>query len=97
MLVIFWTFLIFYEFFLSPQVKRGVIITNKNAIYQLPNDATLVLEKFRNCRKTLTLHEIIAQRQLPPKRKPPAENRAPLSVAYLTAANLARPGILAQC
>ena len=58
MLVIFWTFLIFYELFLSPKVKRSVIITNKNAIYQLQNDVTLVLGKFRNCRKTLILHEI---------------------------------------
>ena len=36
--VIFWGFLMFYQIFLSPQVKRCAIITYKHAIYELPND-----------------------------------------------------------
>ena len=32
----FWDFLMFYQFFFSPQVKRSVIITNKHGIYELP-------------------------------------------------------------
>ena len=28
----------FYEIFLSPQVKRIMIINNKHGIYELPND-----------------------------------------------------------
>ena len=31
-------FLIFYQIFLSPQVKRIVIISNKHSIYELPNE-----------------------------------------------------------
>ena len=38
----FWDFLILYQIFLSPQVKRSVIISNKHGIYQslheLPNN-----------------------------------------------------------
>ena len=33
--IIFWDFLIFYKIFLSPQVKRSVIFSNKHAIYEL--------------------------------------------------------------
>ena len=39
MLVItFWEFLIFDEIFLSPQVKRFLIISNKHGIYELPHE-----------------------------------------------------------
>ena len=31
----------FYQVFVSPQVKRWAIITYKNGIYELPNDLTL--------------------------------------------------------
>ena len=31
----------FYQIFLSPQVKRWVIITYKDGIYELPNDLRL--------------------------------------------------------
>ena len=36
--IIFWDFLMFYQTFLSPQVKRIVIISNKHGIYELPNE-----------------------------------------------------------
>ena len=43
--VIFWGFLMFYQFFFSPQVKRCAIITYKHAIYilylELLNDLRL--------------------------------------------------------
>ena len=35
--IIFWDFLMFYQIFLSPQVKRIVIIDNKHGIYELPH------------------------------------------------------------
>ena len=33
-----WDFLLFLRIFLSPQVKRIVIITNKHGIYELPHE-----------------------------------------------------------
>ena len=43
--IIFWDFLMFYQIFLSSQVKRCVIITYKHGIYEfsheLPNDLRL--------------------------------------------------------
>ena len=36
--IIFWDFLMFYQIFLSPQVKRWAIITYKHGIYQLPHE-----------------------------------------------------------
>ena len=35
--IIFWDFSIFYKVFLSPQVKRWAIITNKHGIYEMPH------------------------------------------------------------
>ena len=37
---IFSDFLILYQIFFSPQVKRSVIISNKHGIYELPSDVT---------------------------------------------------------
>ena len=34
--IIFWGFLMFYQIFLSPQVKRCAIITYKHVMYELP-------------------------------------------------------------
>ena len=36
--IIFRNFLILYKIFFSPQVKRSVIISNKNGIYELPHE-----------------------------------------------------------
>ena len=38
MRIVFIDFLIFYQIFLSPQVKRCTIIGNKRGIYQLPHE-----------------------------------------------------------
>ena len=38
MIIIFWDFLIIYQIFLSPQVERNVIISNKHGIYELPHE-----------------------------------------------------------
>ena len=35
--IIFWDFLKLYQIFFSPQVKRGMIISNKHAVYELPH------------------------------------------------------------
>ena len=39
--IIFRDFSMFYQIFLSPQVKRLAIITYKHGIYELPNDLRL--------------------------------------------------------
>ena len=36
--IILWDFLMFYQIFLSPQVKRSAIISNKQGIYELPQE-----------------------------------------------------------
>ena len=36
--ITFWDFLMFYQIFLSPQVKRCAIITHKHGIYDLPQE-----------------------------------------------------------
>ena len=42
MVIIFWDFLVFYQMFLSPQMKPNPIISNRQGIYELsqelPND-----------------------------------------------------------
>ena len=38
--IIFWDFLMFYQGFLSQQVKRCAIITYKHGIYELPHELT---------------------------------------------------------
>ena len=39
--IILWDFLMFYQIFLSLQVKRSTIIINKQGVYELPNNLTL--------------------------------------------------------
>ena len=34
--LIFWDFVILYQIFFSPQVKRSVIVSNKHGIHKLP-------------------------------------------------------------
>ena len=36
--IVFWDFLMFYQIFLSPQVKRCTIIVYKHCIYELPHE-----------------------------------------------------------
>ena len=36
--IIFWDSLMFYQLFLSPQVKRCAIIAYKNGVYELPHE-----------------------------------------------------------
>ena len=37
--IIFRNFLILYQIFFSPQVKRSMIISNKNGIYESPHES----------------------------------------------------------
>ena len=75
--IIFWDFLMFYQIYLSPQVKRWAIISYKHGIYELshelPNDLRLRklrdLRKLGNIRKVPKLHRIITQCPVPPKKK----------------------------
>ena len=36
--IILWNFLMFYQIFLSPQVKRSTIINNIYGVYELPRE-----------------------------------------------------------
>ena len=36
--IILWEFLMFYQIFVSPQVKQNAIISNKQGVYQLPHE-----------------------------------------------------------
>ena len=56
----------FYQTFLSPQVKQFAIITYKHGIYEFPHELANDLElrdlrKLRNIRRVLQPHGIIAQ------------------------------------
>ena len=59
--MIFWDFLMFYQIFLSPQVKRCPIIAYKHSVYkfphELPNDLTP--KKLGNIKKVSKFHEMI--------------------------------------
>ena len=54
--------MIFLQIFLSPQVKRCMIITYKHGIYELPHKLPndLRLRKLGNIRKVSKLHRMIA-------------------------------------
>ena len=55
----FWDFLIVYQIFFSPQVKRSVIISNKHAIYELPNNVGLrILENYERSGKSQNFMEL---------------------------------------
>ena len=52
--IIFWDLLMFYQIFLSPQVKRCAIITYKHGIHELPHELSNDLsENFVNTSKKL--------------------------------------------
>ena len=36
--IILWDFLMLYQIFISPQVKRSAIISNKQGVYELPHE-----------------------------------------------------------
>ena len=67
----------FYQIYLSPQVKRWAIISYKHGIYELSHELpkNLRLRKLRdlrklgNIRKVPKLHRIIAQCPVPPQKK----------------------------
>ena len=68
--IIFWDFLMFYQIFLSPQVKRCAIITHKHGMYELPHELPndLRLRRLGNIRKVSKPHRRIAQRPFPPPK-----------------------------
>ena len=53
----------FYQIFVSPKVKRKVIISNEHVIYELPNDLRLRKENL----KTLRDYKLVPS--LSPKKK----------------------------
>ena len=61
--IIFWEFLMFYQIFLSPQVKPWTIISYEHGIYELPQDLLndLRLRKLGNIRKLSKLHRMIVE------------------------------------
>ena len=84
--IIFWDFAMFYQNFLSAQVKWWAIINYKHGIYELPhklpNDLTLKdLRKLGNIRKLSKPDRMIAPETKGPRfesgRQPCAEARSP--------------------
>ena len=57
--IIFWDILMVEQTFLSPQVKRSVIISNKHGIYQLAHELPNDLRLMGSIRKISKLHRII--------------------------------------
>ena len=57
--IIFWDILMVKQIFLSPQVKRSVIISNKHGIYQLAHELLNDLRLMGSIRKISKLHRII--------------------------------------
>ena len=68
--IIFSDFSMFYQTFLSPQVRRHAIITYKYDIYELPQELPndLRLRKLENIRKLTKPIRMIAQRPVPPPK-----------------------------
>ena len=70
--IIFWELLMFDQIFLTPQVKRSMIISNKHGLYELltidkchrscPTNSDPGSLKISISRKISKLHKIIAQR-----------------------------------
>ena len=57
--IVFWDILMVEQTFLSPQVKRSVIISNKHGIYQLAHELPNDLRLMGSIRKISKLHRII--------------------------------------
>ena len=57
--ITFWDILMVEQIFLSPQVKRSVIISNKHGIYQLAHELPNDLRLMGSIRKISKLHRII--------------------------------------
>ena len=57
--ITFWDILMVEQIFLSPQVKRSVIISNKHGIYQLAHELPNDLRLMESIRKISKLHRII--------------------------------------
>ena len=61
--IILWDFLMFYQIFISPQVKRSAIISNKQGVYELPHELPndrkkrLLIEKKKKLPNDLRLNE----------------------------------------
>ena len=60
----------FYQIFLSPQVKRCAIVTYKHGIYELPQELPndLRLRIVGIITKVSKPHRMIAQRPVPPPK-----------------------------
>ena len=69
MVIIFWAFLMFYQFFLSPRVKQSLINTNKLVYSSCLAEQLRILEirKVQNNVKTSWNYTLVPN--LPPKNK----------------------------
>ena len=63
MVIIFWDILMFKKIFVAPQVKGGVIVSNKDGIYELPHNVLRNLKqdfrKLGNIRKISKFYRIL--------------------------------------
>ena len=55
--IMLWDVLMFYQIFLSPQVKRGAVISNKKGVWELPHELPNDLGNKENSGKSQNLVE----------------------------------------
>ena len=67
--IILWDFLMLYQIFLSPQVKRSAIISNKQGEYELPHELQNVLRSSKNRENFKTCQNYNLVPSLPAKMK----------------------------
>ena len=76
--IIFWVFSMFYQIFLSPQVKRWAIISYKHDIYELshelPND-------LRHVRKLGSIRKVSIPHEWNPSAQSPRQNESPANTS----------------
>ena len=59
----------FYQIFLSPNVKQSAVISSEHGIYELPHELTLDLRKLGNITRIFKLIE------LQPRAQPYSQNK----------------------
>ena len=74
--------MIFYQIFLSPQVKRCAIITYKHGIYELPHTSCQTTQDFKDLRKLGNIGKVsIPHRMIAHRPGPPAKTKTPSILA----------------
>ena len=77
--IIFWEFLILYQIFFSPQVKRSVIISNRHGIYELSQENLKISQNYNPIKtfpQSTTAHENQVRMRYTDTHRPPSATAA---------------------